>query len=48
MSRSKMSKSRGNVVDPHEVMKTYGIDAVRYYLMRIGGVANDAGEVLFH
>jgi methionyl-tRNA synthetase len=30
----KMSKSRGNFVDPHEFINKYGVDAVRYFLMR--------------
>ncbi len=30
----KMSKTLGNVVDPIEVINTYGTDAVRYYLLR--------------
>jgi len=30
----KMSKSLGNVVDPFAVVKEYGTDAVRYYLLR--------------
>jgi len=30
----KMSKSLGNVVDPFEMVKKYGTDAVRYYLLR--------------
>lgn len=37
MDHLKMSKSRGNVADPFEAMETYGVDAVRYYLMRVGG-----------
>ena len=30
----KMSKSRGNAVDPTEIVQTYGIDAFRYFLLR--------------
>lgn len=30
----KMSKSLGNVIDPVEMVKKYGVDAVRYYLLR--------------
>lgn len=30
----KMSKSRGNVVDPNRMVETYGIDAFRYFLLR--------------
>jgi methionyl-tRNA synthetase len=30
----KMSKSLGNVVDPYQLVKEYGTDAVRYYLLR--------------
>lgn len=30
----KMSKSLGNVVDPHAVVETYGVDAFRYFLLR--------------
>jgi methionyl-tRNA synthetase len=31
---TKMSKSRGNVVNPIEMVATYGIDAYRYFLLR--------------
>ncbi len=31
---SKMSKSKGNVVDPLILCKRYGVDAVRYFLLR--------------
>jgi methionyl-tRNA synthetase len=30
----KMSKSLGNVVDPYEVTEKYGVDQVRYFLLR--------------
>jgi len=30
----KMSKSVGNVVDPADIVKEYGVDALRYYLAR--------------
>lgn len=34
VSGQKMSKSLGNVVDPFELVKQYGIDTVRYFLLR--------------
>jgi methionyl-tRNA synthetase len=34
MSGEKMSKSRGVVVAPAEVLERYGVDAYRYYLLR--------------
>jgi len=32
--QSKMSKSTGNVIDPLELIKLYGVDPVRFYLMK--------------
>ena len=33
-SKAKMSKSLQNVVEPNRLIDTYGVDAVRYFLMR--------------
>ncbi len=40
----KMSKTLGNVIDPLEVVDKYGLDALRYYLLR-HGPANDDVDV---
>ena len=37
----KMSKSRGNVVDPFKMAEVYGVDAFRYFLLREVPFGND-------
>ena len=38
---SKMSKSKGNVVDPKLLCERYGVDALRYFLLREFSFGND-------
>ncbi len=37
----KMSKSLGNILDPLEIIKKYGIDQLRYYLVKEVSLGND-------
>lgn len=40
---TKMSKSLGNIVDPLDLVKEYGVDAVRFFLMKEMVLGQDAG-----
>jgi len=45
----KMSKSKGNVVDPHLLSQRYGVDALRFFLLRsfpFGSDGNFTNELL--
>ncbi|KAJ2611495.1 methionyl-tRNA synthetase [Coemansia sp. RSA 1365] len=41
MGTQKMSKSKGNVVDPFQVISKFGLDPIRYFIIRNGGIADD-------
>lgn len=40
---SKMSKSTGRVVDPFHALDRFGPDVMRFYMVRDGGIVDDAG-----
>ncbi len=49
MDGGKMSKSKGNVVDPYLLSERYGVDSLRYFLMRefpLGSDGNFSNELL--
>jgi len=48
---TKMSKSKGNVLDPYPILRTFGADPLRYFLLReipIGLDGNFSHEVFVH
>ncbi|RMD41915.1 hypothetical protein DV735_g3222, partial [Chaetothyriales sp. CBS 134920] len=42
MNQEKMSKSLGNVVNPFFAMDRFGVDAIRHYMIRDGGIVDDS------
>lgn len=44
----KMSKSRGNVVDPFDRIKVYTCDGFRYFLLREGSPHSDSSKQLMN
>jgi len=48
---AKMSKSKGNVLDPYQILKTFGADSLRYFLLReipVGLDGNFSHEGFIH
>jgi len=51
MGEEKMSKSLGNIVNPLEVIKSVGVDGLRYFLLReisLGGDGNYCAQALIN
>ena len=42
LNRRKMSKSKGNVVNPFFAIDRFGVDAMRFYLLLDGGIKDDS------
>jgi methionyl-tRNA synthetase len=48
LNGEKISKSKGNVIYPNELVEKYGVDAVRYYFLKHGPVTEDADISIEH
>ena len=48
LAGEKISKSRGNVIRPSELVEKYGVDTVRYYFLRYGPIVEDVDVSIAH
>lgn len=48
LNGEKISKSRGNVIRPSELVNQFGVDTVRYYFLRYGPIVEDVNISLDH
>lgn len=48
LNGEKISKSRGNVIRPSDLVEKYGADAVRYYFLKYGPITEDVDISLEH
>jgi len=48
LNGEKISKSKGNIIKPSDLVEKYGSDAVRYYFLRYGPITEDVDISLDH
>lgn len=48
IDNKKMSKSLGIVIDPELLMRRYGVDVIRYFLIADGKLGRDCGTCIMH
>lgn len=48
LNGQKISKSRGNIIRPTELVEKYGADAVRYYFLKHGPIVEDVNISIEH